>query len=68
MKKYRYYAVGERFYYNGVRLRCELEDKPVCDRCFFNEYPHVCAVHDCTVLRRDKKNVVFVKVEEGDKK
>lgn len=70
-QKKTYFEIGEEFSYGLVRLRCEEDNAPLCQGCYFENwgkaYCHVNygTVGDCSGrYRPDKKSVIFKKVEE----
>lgn len=68
--------VGEVFEFNGIKLKVKRTNNPVCDGCYFERF-------DCVFwqtnrieetgrcysdIRRDKNDVIFVKVEDSKDK
>lgn len=70
-QKKTYFEIGEDFSYGLVRLRCEEDNAPLCQGCYFENWGKAsCHVNCGTVgncsgrYRPDKKSVIFKKVEE----
>ena len=70
-KRKTYFEIGEDFSYGLVRLRCEEDNAPLCQGCYFENWGKAsCHVNCGTVgncsgrYRPDKKSVIFKKVEE----
>lgn len=59
------YKIGERFMFDGVELEVVRESYS-CKECFFDmncRYPMI--LHCSEYERKDGKNVIFKKVEQG---
>lgn len=70
-QKKSYFEIGEEFSYGLVRLRCEEDNGPLCQGCYFENhgkascYAAYKATGNCSGgCRPDKKSVIFKKVEE----